>query len=120
MVAGPAMAQDAKAPLKARDPVPASQPAPPRIKGLKDPLGVTDLALIQATLRDLPDSVVVVEAEGFSLLPTQQVRLDMFRLLDGSLAPGSGLPLAPWADGPALVSGGNRIAQVFPLGWGYR
>ena len=56
----------------------------------------------------------------FSLLPTQQVLLDMFRLLDGSLAPGSGLPLAPWADGPALVSGGNRIAQIFPLGWGYR
>lgn len=95
-------------------------PPPPGIKGLKKPMGLTDQALMQATLRDLPGSVVVVEDEAFHLVPSQEVRIGAIRILEPAYGSISGMPLAPWMDGPATVSGGNTIAQVYCLGWGYR
>ena len=117
----PCAAQDAAAARKPKEPVPAVRPLPRKIKGLKEPLGVTDRALLQAVLRDLGSGlVVVVEEEAPTLKPSQVVRFGNLRVLARSSAAASGLPLPPWMDNAIVLSGGNTVAQVFPLGWGYR
>ena len=85
----PCAAQDAAAARKPKEPVPAVRPLPRKIKGLKEPLGVTD-------------------------------RAGNLRVLARSSAAASGLPLPPWMDNAIVLSGGNTVAQVVPLGWGYR
>ena len=52
--------------------------------------------------------------------PNQQIRVDSFRRIEAPFPSVMGLPLAPWADGPFVVSEGNTIGQRVPLGWGYR
>ena len=109
----------AQIPRRAR-PVTADRPSPPAISGLRKPLGMTDQELVQGTLHDLPGSVVVVEDEAFHLVPRQEVRLAVVRILEPPYGSIGGMPLAPWMDGPTVVSGGNTISKVYCLGWGYR
>lgn len=100
---------------------PAPLPSPPAVKGLRSPLGLTERELIQTAIKDMPGgAVVVVEDEAFHLVPRQVVRFEGVRILEPAYTTVSGIPLAPWMDGPFVVSGGNTIAQVYCLGWGYR
>ena len=115
---GPVLAQNVELPKK-REPASPRALAPPKIEGLKRPIGFTERDLIQATIQEMPGGTVVVEDEAFSVRPTQSVRFNLVRILDPSYTSVSGVPLAPWMDGPFTISGGNTIAQVFPIGWGY-
>jgi len=91
-----------------------AQTAPRRIKGLRRPQPNTERALVQAALKELREgAVVVVEDTRTPLLPRWPVRNGLFRLTRPvpSLAP------APWMDTSKVVSGGNPVGLLVPLGW---
>lgn len=98
--------------------IPSSALTPPRrIKGLRQPLPITEQALAKAAVKDLHGgAVVVVEDSGTSPLPRWPARNSVFRLL----RPVPALPPAPWMDTSRVVSGGNPVALLYPLGWDLR
>jgi len=109
--------QDAEPTRRTKEPPAVPRRSEPSIKGLRVPRGVTDRAFVQAALRDLAGGpVVVVEEESFTLKPSRTVRFGNLRVL----AQPAALPVAPWVDDTRVFSGTNVVAQVFPLGWGYR
>lgn len=90
-------------------------PAPARIKGLRRPMPITDQELVQASLRDLRNgSVVVVEDMAPGPLPFGAGKTGFFRLSNPFK-----LSLPPQMDPSKVISGGNTIGEVYPLGWGY-
>ena len=92
-------------------------PAPARIKGLRPFLPPTDRALVQSTLWDLRSgAVVVVDDQLPSTLPGWPARTGYFRVF-GPFHVSPALP--PDQDPSKVMSGGNTIGQVYPLGWGY-
>jgi len=95
----------------------SAQTATHRIKGLRRPLPTTQRALAKVAVKDLRDgAVVVVEDAGPSPLPRWPARNGVFRLLQ----PVPALPPAPWMDMSRVVSGGNTVALLYPLGWDVR
>lgn len=92
-------------------------PVPARIKGLRPLMAPTDQALVQATMGDLRNGmVVVVEDQAPPPLPRWPGRKGYFRFS----GPFHASPAPPLGMDPAkVVSGGNTIGEVFPLGWGY-
>lgn len=100
--------------------VPSSaQTAPARkIKGLHHPMASTERALVRATMKDLRGgAVVVVEERDSPILPWWSGRPRVFRLLRLRPAQPVSLPAAPWMDTSKVVSGGNPVALLYPLGW---
>ena len=116
----PGAAQDAKAPRKPKESGQIVKPAPQKVRGLKYLPRMTERALVQAALRDLASGWVVVEDQELTLKPGQVVRFGNLRVLARPLTSPAGLPPAPWVDNTIVVSGTNTVAQIFPLGWGYR
>lgn len=95
----------------------SAQTSPRRIKGLRRPLPTTERALAKAAVRDMRDgAVVVVEDAAPEPLPRWPARNGVFRLL----RPVPVLPPAPWMDMSRVVSGGNTVALLYPLGWDTR
>lgn len=92
-------------------------PVPARIKGLRPLMLATDQALVQSALGDLRNGmVVVVEDQAPSPLPRWPGRTSYFRVF-GPFHASPALP--PGLDPSKVISGGNTIGQVYPLGWGY-
>lgn len=76
----------------------------------------TDQGLVQATLGDLRNGmVVVVEDQAPQPLAMWTGRTSYFRLYGPFTRE---LFLPPGQDPSKVISGGNTIGQVFPLGWG--
>ena len=110
--------------LDARQPPQATQPrgrSHRMMRGQRPPIPDTDRALVQATLWDLRTGAVVVveEEEGFPLLPRTHARTGFIHFFGPAPNRTTTMPPAPWMDPSTVVSGGNTVAQVHPLGWGY-
>jgi len=95
-------------------PRPGHGPAPARIKGLWKPGQTAPPAQIRAILA----SEVLVEENALAPLPALPARFGLFRF-NGNLPVPGRFPPPPYLDPAKVVSGGNTIAQVYPLGWGY-
>jgi hypothetical protein len=63
--------------------------------------------------------VVVVEDTSLPAFSMPRARRSLFRLLEVPGQPDLALPVAFWMDPTKVISGGNTVAQVYPLGWGY-
>jgi hypothetical protein len=85
--------------------------APHRIKGLRRTAPNTRQALVKATLRDLRSgAVVVVEEDTIPPLPRWPAPGSLFRMMRP-------LPPMPGMDPMRVVSNGNTVALLYPLGW---
>lgn len=91
------------------------------MRGQRRVIADTDRALVQAALRDLRTGAVVVveEEEGFPLLPRTHRRTGFIHFFGPVPNRTTALPGAPWMDPATVVSGGNIVGRVYPLGWGY-
>ncbi len=93
-------------------------PTSPKLK-IPAPLGPTRRNLMRAVLRDMQGSVVVVEGEAPPPVLRATVRIGLFRLLWPNYSPAADLPGAISTESSAVISGGNTIALLNPIGWGY-
>ena len=91
------------------------------MRGQRPLIADTDRGLVQAAMRDLRTGAVVVveEDEAFALLPRTHARTGFIHFFGPRPNRTTALPGAPWMDASKVVSGGNTVAQVYPLGWGY-
>jgi len=64
-------------------------------------------------------AVVVVEEEPVSWVTLVPKRTGLRRFFTPAPLPAGGLPAPCWMEDAKVVSGGNTIAQLVPLGWGY-
>ena len=95
-----------------------SSPGPslPPAKGL-DPLMTR--AFFQPRLRNGASAVVIVEDFAPAPMPSKVLKRRVFRLLVPPADPALALPDSAWMTGSRVVSGGNTVSEIYPLGWGY-
>ena len=99
----------------------AQGPALHPLLGLRPLIADTDRGLVRAAMRDLrTGAVVVVEEDGMSPVPGWPAKSG-FTHYFGPLTSRAIMvqPVPAWMDPTKVISGGNTVAQVYPLGWGY-
>ena len=118
---------DAPAPPPKPLVVPCGPPAP-TLKGAHSTSTSASFSIARASrsaLREMPGAIVVVEEDAAAPISreayTRSLGRSKLRLLTKKDLPvfPSTPPMPRWMDPNVTMSGGNTVAQVFPIGYGY-
>jgi hypothetical protein len=100
----------------------------PALKGLRRPLpmATSSTDAVRTSLKEIGGGAVVVVEDDLPMVVMPKVFTSV-RILGGKLQlfnrhdpQPTDLPVVPWMDTDAVVSGaGNVVSRTYPIGWGY-